>query len=311
MAQMVAKILFTKYFLAKYGPESKVLTELEYLSLRFTASPLVNKLLDAMTSDFANAWTAKSLRGMVDKLKIGRPRKPDVMGISPIRLPDGFTIELVEVSTEGQAKDTIKTDITPKLQVLNEKVIPIFAATLQEEMQQSLMGVKVLASSWRPGPGELVWPFLPALATPKTIDWLCLRPTFRNNPPDGSDGLILYEYHSVGMPQAVPKEVIERLRQRLRGAGQLQLLPTLAGHWQQNPADAEAMRLLALGVGVGALVIVAVLLLPEEVIVGAAIGVGTAVARAAAAATAAAAMFPQALERARVVLDSLNVGFAH
>jgi hypothetical protein len=300
MAQVVVKVLFERYFKSKYGENAKVLMEADYRSIRFGG--VVDKLLDAMTDDFANAWTASSLRGKVDLLKVGRPRRPDVMGIAPPDVIYGFTIELVEVTSEKQAAKTIKEDIIPKLQILNDKVVPIFLAKLREELQSSIFGARVLASPWRPNQDELVWPFGSANSTRRNVEWLCLRPTFRG----GADGLILYEYHSVPLPDGVPQEVIERLRNKVRRQTGPVLAPFLKMHWDENPADAAAMKALCLVLGGGALIGIAILLLPEEAAAGAVVGAGAGLARVAAAATAAAAAFPRSLDVARGVLESLG-----
>jgi hypothetical protein len=261
-----------------------------------------------MTSDFAGAWTASTLRGKVDKLKVGRPRRPDVIGIAPPDVIHGFTIELVEVTTEKQAGNTIKEDIIPKLQILNDKVIPIFLLKLQQEMLQSVAGARVLASPWRPNQGELVWPFIPTNYTPRKVEWLCLRPTFRvKEKPNGADGLILYEFHSVGLPEQVPVEVLERLRKKVPRQTGLVLAPVLKTHWEENPADAEAMKALCLVLGGTALVAIAILLLPEEAAAGAVVAGGTVLARVAAAAAGAAAAFPRTLEIAQRVMESLRI----
>jgi hypothetical protein len=302
MALFAELIVYALY--RKAHPEWQVLTQLEYLTVR-TGTPPIDMFLDALASDFTNVFSGASRKaaqrtGDLSRLRAGGFRKPDVLGISPPG-PDGITVELVEVSTEGQAGGTFAQDLQEKLGTLNDYVLPIMELQAADEFGQSFAPIRVRASPWRPGQNELVWPVIPTNMSSSRIEWICLKPTFRRNWPLGEDGLVLYEIHSVGVPELVPQDVLDRLREEMRrrqGQPAFLLQPSLEQHWGLNPADRQVLETAAL-VAAGALVLILVVaFLPEEALAGLA-------AATVRGLSVAVSYLPQALEWAGGVLQSL------
>jgi hypothetical protein len=310
-AETIAFALYSAHFMSEH-PGGIVLPELDFLTVR-TRFPAVNKFLDSMVTDFKNVFSNSSKAaarrtGDLSKLRDGGFRKPDMLGISPPG-PQGIIVELVEVTTEGEASSTIKEDLQGKIDALNNFVLPILQILLEEEGRSSFAPVVIRASKWRPGPAEVAWPLLDGTTQPQpanpSIEWICFKPTFRVAPPTGIDGLILYEVHKVGVGGLVPQEVVIRLRDELRQKKMQpgpQLLPVLQRHWQLNPGDRDL--LLKFGaVAAGALLVVLIIaFLPEEALAGLVIAAGRALTAALAAAVDA---LPAIEELAGTVLKSL------
>jgi hypothetical protein len=309
VAELYVYFNYLSWFQGKYA-SGIVLPQTDFVNVR-TRIPLVDAFLDAMADDFKNVFSNKSVAaarkaGDLSKLRPGGFRKPDMLGIA--RDGEGVLVELVEVTTDGEAPSTIREDLGEKLDTLNNLVLPILVAKLTERLSQTLVSVRIRPSPWRPSPGQLIYP-LPtvaagAAASGQKVEWLCYKPTFRRFPPNGTDGLVLYEVHSVGTPQLVPKEVVDRLKSAYKRVNQPvgpHLLPWAQNYWQSNPADRDVV-LLALGVaGVAVVALLVVAFLPE-------VAVGGLVAGAVEAADVAVAAeaTPGVLEAVSTILQGLG-----
>src|SRR5262249_32320837 len=148
-----------------HGQGALVISQTQYRWLR-TPFAAVNKLLDVMSTDFKNAISQAALRKNIRTNRAGGFRKPDILGITPVEAA-GITVELLEVPTKGEALDTIRDDITAKLALLNGTVMPILKAQAEQELSQNLPPVRFVASTFKPGPAELIWPLIPNMSTPR------------------------------------------------------------------------------------------------------------------------------------------------
>jgi len=261
-------LLFKQDFHRRYGPSARVLSSLDYVIGPGTGDFRRDTLLKWMVTDFKLAYSM----GKIPKSGIqreGRNRKADVLGIG---LADDGTmhLELVEVTTRRQAAKTLATEVEAKVAILNEKVIP----HALEEMRQTALrdrqtpaphAIAAAPSKWRPDPMQRVWPFAPQGTSTANLDWLCFWPTFQHEPPDGVDGLVLYEMHTQPWPQGVGVEVIRRIVNQLpkmHSRDELVLIPELAEYWRRHPSDQRALREAAVW-GIAVVMCLALVMAPE------------------------------------------------
>ncbi len=242
-AQLHVVNWFRQYFLRKY-PSGIVISELEYMGrttfaqeaptpLRMFGQPRLNQILDALAHDFRR-WS-----------KERDYRKCDVLGIAN----DGFTAELIEVTTESNAASAI-TQIHSKLAILRETVNRIHNLTVDWQ-----------ASSWKPAPNQL---FAPLSATAVDITYLCYVPTFRSAPVPG---VVLYEIHRLArdratVPVPAPRDAQQRVRPAVPKEGDIE--DRARRFLQANPDIAGWIRALAAVVAVAA-VIVAIIAIIDPV----------------------------------------------
>lgn len=130
--------------------------------------------------------------------------------------------------------------------------------------------LKVHASAWRPGRNQLRTPILREGESLEQqfakIQWLCFKPTFRENGGQGFDGLVLYEIHEVNNRQPIPKEIIKSLRRHIlqAQAQHFQFLPIDAeAFWKQNQLAARDIAFIAATATLVAAVIIFVVIMPE------------------------------------------------
>jgi len=247
-AQLRIAQLFGADFIRRY-PDGIVISELEYMGrttsapnqpgpLRIPGSPRLNRVLEALASDFRN-W-----------VRDRDYRKCDALGIAR----DGAYAELLEVTTIDNAGSAIN-QVAVKLAILRETVSRIH--NLSVDWRPTL---------WRPGPDQLFYP-LPS-ADQGEVRYLCYSPTYRLPAPPG---VILYEVHVVKRPRVpVPVQVPEDAAERIRRAARANR-PTQqsAESWARqfladNPTVGLALRGLAIAVGV-VLLIAALILIFDPV----------------------------------------------
>jgi len=185
-AQLRIATSFRSDFLARY-PDGFVTSELEYQGgttaaysaprpLRTPGKPHVNRVLDAMASDFRNWCRERDYR------------KCDVLGISN----DGHHAELLEVTSGENASAAIR-QLRSKLSILRETVSRIHHLSVEWQ-----------PSAWQPDTKTL---FCPLTSTPDEIRYACYEPTLRQRAPRG---VVLYELHALPRKLAVnplPSEV--------------------------------------------------------------------------------------------------------
>ncbi len=236
---------FRANFLQRY-PNGFVTSQLEYQGgttsaftaprpLRTPGKPAVNRVLDAMATDF-RSWS-----------KERDYRKCDVIGISN----DGRHAELLEVTTEGNAASAIR-QLGAKLDVLRTTVNRIHQLTVDWQ-----------PSMWRPDTKAL---FCPLTSTPDEVRYACYEPTVRARAPRG---VILYEVHALARNLAanpLPRQVQDSIR-KVAGPAAPRRLDAEAWARQashQEPAISPAIRALA-AAGAVALAVSAVAMLIDPV----------------------------------------------
>ncbi|WP_405577677.1 hypothetical protein [Streptomyces sp. NBC_01092] len=286
---------FTRYFKQRY-PDSEVISEISYLDTkRFRGAMAI--LVKWMQAEYRNVLSRKALKKNITSQRAGGRLRSDMLGV---RI-EGSTmiLELVEVTTVGEAADAEVEDVQHKIDTLNRYVVGEALKEMLAVQRSGLVGIgaptqiDVRRSTWRPYWNELYYPLVPtqpATGAPGGVkfEWICYKPTFR---PDGigKDGLVLYEIHSTPLPQGVPVEVLRRVARRLReleNQHQLVLLPAMQQYWDDNAADRrELQKWLAIGLGAALIVTLVVLTWPAAV----PLAVGAAEATEAAGAAAAVA----------------------
>jgi len=243
-AQLRIVQLFGADFIRRY-PDGIVISELEYMGrttaapnqpgpLRIPGKPGLNRVLDALASDFRR-W-----------VKDRDYRKCDALGIAM----DGTYAELVEVTTIDNAASAI-IQLESKLAILRETVSRIHN-----------LSVDWRPTFWQPGPSQLFYA-LPS-GSREEVRYLCYTPTFRLPAPPG---VILYEVHVVKRPRVpvpvpVPSEAAERIREAARANPPTQ---RAAESWARqfladNPTVGVILRGLAIVFGI-ALVVAAIILI--------------------------------------------------
>jgi hypothetical protein len=251
-AELLTLEYFRRDFMRRYAPPALVIGQLEYLSL-LTGNRVIDQLLTRMARDFVNELSRVALRKDLGTERAGGRLKPDILGIA-IRPTGDVILEVVEVTTEKQAATTLEEDVKHKLQVLREKVLSTDVTALETDyFSRSGGSTRFIASAskWRPNWDQMIYPLVGREigASARRIEWLCFAPTFRFAPPSGLDGLILYELHSVGVPQFVPEEVLRKLAAEIRRQKQIrqasQAMQTLTpwiteDYWRRNAADKQA-----------------------------------------------------------------------
>jgi hypothetical protein len=247
-------------------------------------------ILEVMQQKFGNVFGRAKLQSYTagritaGQLTQGGARKPDILAFGV----KGSTIhvEFLEVTTTGRKEEG--------LQQLREKIDLLMQ--LKTEIEQRLRAaneanraslypteLKVHASAWRPARNQLRIPILREHESLEQqfakIQWLCFKPTFRENEGQGFDGLVLYEIHEVNYRQPIPKEIITSLRRHIlqAQAQHFQFLPIDAeAFWKQYPLVARDIAFIARQAPAVAAVIIFVLIMSEFVLpffIGAA-GVG-------------------------------------
>jgi hypothetical protein len=301
-------------FKERYGPGSIVLAENEYLRV-VTNIAAADEFLLRMRDEFRR-----------DHAKGGSLR-PDILGFCG-KPPDigSVILELLEVSTVGQATATLEEDVQYKLGKFSQ-IIKGLAPDIDEVFSLSSFSVSASASKWKPRPmWQRVVPLpLRTQGNITYIEWICFQPSFNVSPPDGIDGLLLYEIHSLPKESsAIPQDVLNRLKEqerRRRAANNVPygqtLTPWAAGTYlAANAADRQAMQTLAGLLGVGLVIVAAVYLAP--VVAGAVLDLliagGSDVAVTEASATTIAELtsgLPSTLDTCGQVMQFLgkNIGF--
>ncbi len=265
-AESLVAEYFRQDFARRFGPPYLVLGQLDYLT-QLTGRKTIDSILTRMAQNFRNELAKVPLRKDIRSNRPGGSLRPDVLGIAVTT--GGIVIELVEVTTFGQAATTLVEDVENKLRALNEKVLTEDISVLESDYYQRSGARTVLSvgpSHWRPRWDQMVFPLPPvsggAANDNAILEWICYWPTYRFNPSGapnsaGVDGLILYEIHRVRQPSLVPKEVLDRLREEVRrkeaqrrlANRPLTLTPWVTeDYWQTNKGDKDALLLVA-GIG--------------------------------------------------------------
>lgn len=250
---------FYDYFKHEYPSWSFVLAENDYTRL-LTGIAAADDMLARMTKEFRKDY------------KAGGSLRPDIIGFCA-RPPQGYDllIEFAEVTTNNQAAQTLKEDIKYRVSKF-EQIIKAIDPAVKSAFSLSSYNVKAGPTTWRPrGMLQRIVPLPPRTEANITyVEWICFEPTFWYPYPDGTDGLLLYEIHSmpldaVALPVVVKKLVEqERLRrQGTRTAYGVTLTPWLNdAYLNRIPQDRDLLRAAAILTGAGLLVALAVYLAP-------------------------------------------------
>ncbi|MDF9799352.1 hypothetical protein OKW21_004615 [Catalinimonas alkaloidigena] len=303
----------------------------EYYLKGVPNSKVFNIILKWLRTDFRNMYSESQKRKLknLDALK-GGLRKPDVLGI---RFSNHkIVFELLEVTSADQASSTIIGDLESKKEILENAVKPniekeIHDAQIRTGTSIGPAGIDIVYSKWKPNKNQLIIPLLTNVGASKPVkfEWICYKPTLRYNEGKGQDGLILYEIHSVGTPEMVPKRVLEKvageLRKQMRQyTFELTLTPFLNNYWKSNRAEQQELMLcISAGLGIALVVVLAILLLPEIATASAAAAAYTGAVSATlsaetiAAVGAASAAFPRMITIGEKVIESIKPlpAFAH
>lgn len=266
-------------FMRRYGPDAMVLAEGEYTKL--LTGTLADEFLGQMNTEFRREHAA------------GGALRPDILGFCPKPPRSGpIVLELLEVTTAGQALKTLTEDVQYKLEKFSQ-IIKGLGPLISEDFSLAGYQVTAVASQWKPRSAyQQIVPLPPRTEQNTTyVEWICFQPTFRINSPNGVDGLLLYEIHSLPVQStAIPVEVLNRLAQvekqnriALRVAYGQTLTPWVTAQYlQQNSSDEQALVALVGVLGLGALILAAVFLWP--VVAGVALDVAISASGAAAGA---------------------------
>ncbi|MBW5424953.1 hypothetical protein GKQ77_25875 [Streptomyces sp. BG9H] len=313
-AELYVAERFTEYFRRRY-PDSEVISQLNLLDAnRFRGATEI--LAKWIIAEYRNEFGRDALKQNIKTQTPGRQLRSDMLGVRA----EGTTmvLELVEVTTVGQAKKTEIEDLQHKTDVLTRFVIE---PALKEMLALQRAGrvsigaptrIEIRRSTWRPSWNELYYPLVPLPGARGNVkyEWICYKPTFR---PDGigKDGLVLYEIHTTALPQGVPVEVLRRVARRLReleNQHQLVLLPAMQQYWDDNAADSrELKKWLAIGLGAALLVTLVVLAWPTAVPLAAGVAEGSGAAAAAGTAEAAAVEAAQLANAVRYAESATKV----
>ncbi|MGF1428241.1 hypothetical protein [Kitasatospora sp. LaBMicrA B282] len=247
-------------FKDRYPNWSFVLAEDEYTELA-TGLTAADDMLARMREEFRRDYAG------------GGEMRPDILGFCA-RPPQGpqLVLELLEVTSRAQAAKTFREDIDYRLYKF-EQIIKGVDPAIRKSFSLTSYTVAAGASKWRPrAPLQRVVP-LPERTEDGTtyLEWICFEPTFWYPWPDGTDGLLLYEIHSIPVkselvPAGVRKRLADEERRRRaasRTAYGVTLTPWLTEDYlNRNHDDRDALRAIAAVAGAGLLVALAVYLTP-------------------------------------------------
>jgi hypothetical protein len=247
-------------FKLRYPAWSFVLAENEYTRM-LTGILAADDMLTRMTTEFRKDY------------KAGGALRPDILGFCA-RSPEtsDVVLEFAEVTTNNQAAKTLKEDVQYRVSKFGQ-IIKAIDPAFKSAFSLSSYNVKAGPTQWRPrGLHQRIVPLPVRNEGGITyIDWICFEPTFWYPWPDGTDGLLLYEIHTMQVKSlnAFP-EIVKRLaeQERLRRQGAriaygVTLTPWLnEDYLNRIPEDRDALRAVAILAGAGLLVALAVSLAP-------------------------------------------------
>ncbi|MGH6794744.1 MAG: hypothetical protein ACREDM_09070 [Methylocella sp.] len=298
IAQLYALGLFREDFRSRY-PVGETFSEWDLVGSTSigTGRSASDMVLRQIKSDFRNYYAKnKTNRARIKAgvpasgLVEGRSVRADGLGLALDPLQGALVAELMEVTTDDEADDTLIEDIQPKVALLRGPIKTLVERALSEARMatSSMLPDKFIAygTPWViPAPLAVV----PIFQDPKAITpnskyrWICFAPTYKYRPfPFGgmlgstgepemapARGLIAYSYHQANTPQAVPEEVVQRfkewLKQQQRRYQRLELLPLpeMSRYWQDNNDDLKIMlSFLALATAAVVVVVLAIYLAP-------------------------------------------------
>jgi hypothetical protein len=260
IAQWAMFAYFYPDFKARYPVCSFVLAEAEYLRM-LTGIDAADQMLAKMAKKFRKDY------------KAGGSLRPDILGLcAKPPQPGGLIImELLEVSTAKQDIQTLREDVVYKLNKF-EQITRTMGPDVNNAFSLPSYSVKSGPSKWRPSVMQRIVP-LPARTVGDIthVEWICFQPTFNRNWPNGIDGLLLYEVHSMPLKSTmVPVGVLQKLREEERKhrastqtAYGITLTPWLnQTYLNSEPADRDALLIFVGVVGVALLVAAAWYLAP-------------------------------------------------
>ncbi|MFJ9371110.1 hypothetical protein ACIRRA_42820 [Nocardia sp. NPDC101769] len=246
-------------FRREYYPYAMVLSEAMFSTI--LSDSLTNELFGMLTADFRGSG--------------GGLLRPDILGLA--KSTEGFDIilELLEVSTIGQATSTLKGDVIRKLDKFST-IIQRLAPEISREFSLTSYAVAARASSWKPRQAfqrVAPLPLRQDSSGGRWVEWICFEPTFRINPPDGLPGVILYEIHSVPIDSELWKRIpelfqkIAETEERNRRMGKISYGQTLtpwttAMDIERNPYDRENLLVVTGVLGIGLVIIASIYLWP-------------------------------------------------
>ncbi|MDX6356446.1 MAG: hypothetical protein QOF98_3349, partial [Streptomyces sp.] len=179
-------------FKQRYPAWSFVLAENEYTRM-LTGILAADDMLTRMTKEFRKDY------------KAGGSLRPDILGFCA-RSPEtsDVVLEFAEVTTDSQARKTIKEDIQYRVSKFGQ-IIKAIDPAFKSAFSLSSYNVKAGPTQWQPrGLHQRIVPLPMRTEGGITyVDWICFEPTFWNPYPDGTDGLLVYEIHTMPLKSAV------------------------------------------------------------------------------------------------------------
>ena len=215
--QWAQQAMFAYYyadFMRTHPTFGFVLAEAQYASL-LTGIDSVDTMFVEMAQDFRRDHKARGLL------------RPDILGVSvqPRSQRYRVDLEILEVTTIGQARRTNREDIVYKLAKLRDVL------TARDFLVRQTLSAKAVEYTIGPSPWQPVeyWkrivplPIRPREDGKRCIEWICFQPTFvKDNPV----GLLLYEIHSIPVEDSrVPKAVLDKIAAQERSERQRQAVP--------------------------------------------------------------------------------------
>jgi len=265
LAQEIAFYLFAKDF--KQRHDGGVFTsERAYLWEKDPQDPNSGLIFDMMATFFRNWVPPTRFRQDPSTRREGGQRKPDGMGISPLKSDGTIVTELIEVKpydtprdAESQMRDMLRklTD-GMKGYIEEQRAIKSFDPGIRAD------SFKFVGSPFLPSSSDIMFPLTPIdLQSPTEMRWICYKPTLRYRRPlaqfsavvPEQEGIILYEIHTVdlrrsreafdalpeSMRRAIQQAFVKAVREN-RASQELRLVPWAADMFERNAAAKQKLR---------------------------------------------------------------------
>jgi hypothetical protein len=207
------------------------LSQTEYLTQQYPSDGNTTTLFQMMSTYFRNWVPPAAFRRSPSTRSEGGPRKPDGMGISPVKSDRTIVCELVEVKPADNLADG-KAQLAEQLSKLRDGM----KAYLDElrAIQSMDPGIRedrfqFVGSPFVPKPQHLTFPlFNLSNQSPAELSWVCYQPTIDlrrflgdfTPPNPENDGIILYHIHTLDLRRSVDafKALPKNIKQAIKDA---------------------------------------------------------------------------------------------
>jgi hypothetical protein len=261
-AQKAMYAHFFAHYLRTHGLYGVVVTEAEFAFVS-TAIEEITEFFEQMGHEFRREHAK------------GGQLRPDIFGAYVNPRPSSYLLglELLEVTTHGQATKTLREDVTYKLEKLRQ-IANGRRYQLQRMFSSPGIDLKIGPATWRPDlPFQRVVPLPPRADADgkQLIEWICFQPTYGLDGMSPIDGLLLYEVHSVQAGKldevlAAAKQMQDDLAELRRQQALVEAMvftPFLTPEFFERQRAQREMALYAgVGAGIGLLALGAYAALP-------------------------------------------------